>query len=252
MRTTLFLCVLTLIITSCNHEPTYTAQEIIDKTIKASGGELYENAQVTFNFRDKVYKSTRQCNRFMLERFATDSTGQIIHDMLDNDGLMRLKDGKPETVHDTLKAKISDGINSVHYFAHLPYGLNDASVNKELLNETNIKNIDYHKVKVWFNQEGGGTDYQDVYMYWINKKNFEIDYLAYTYEVNGGGIRFREAYNKRIINGIRFADYNNYKPKTENYSITTIDSLFNNNQLQLLSKIETEEVTVKILDKDCS
>jgi hypothetical protein len=251
MRTSLLLCVLALIITSCNNEPNYTAQEIIDKTIKVSGGELYKSAQITFNFRDKVYKSTRQCNKFMLERFATDSTGQITHDMLDNDGLMRLRDGKPDKVHDTLIAKISDGINSVHYFAHLPYGLNDASVNKELVEETSLKDTEYYKIKVWFNQDGGGTDYQDVYMYWINKERFTIDYLAYTYEVNGGGIRFREAYNARTVNGLRFVDYKNYKPKTKDYSITTIDSLFKNNQLQLLSKIETEDVSVELLDKDC-
>jgi len=78
----------------------------------------------------------------------------------------------------------------------------------------------YYKLKVTFDQDGGGDDFDDTYVYFFNKATFKPDYLAYDFHVNGGGMRFREAYNERYVNGIRFVDYNNMKPIDEN-SITT-------------------------------
>lgn len=92
----------------------------------------------------------------------------------------------------------------------------------------------------------GGKDFDDVFMYWIHKQNFTVDYFAYKYSVEGGGIRFREAYNARIIEGIRFVDYNNYKPESKDVSLEKLDSLFEKGALKLLSTIETEDITVTL------
>ena len=52
-----------------------------------------------------------------------------------------------------------------------------------------------------------------------NENGFSIfmsttQFGTYSYiESDGIGLRFREAFNERYINGIRFVDYNNYKPK---------------------------------------
>lgn len=54
----------------------------------------------------------------------------------------------------------------------------------------------------------------------------------------------REAYNVRIIEGIRFVDYNNYKPESLEVSLTDLDELFKDGTLKLLSKIENEGVGV--------
>ena len=145
---------------------------------------------------------------------------------------------------DSLANIYSNSINSVHYFAYLPYGLNDPAVNKEFLGEMAIKGKDYYKVKVTFDQENGGDDFDDVYIYWFNKETFKPEYLAYEFHVNGGGLRFREAYNERYVNGIRFVDYNNYKSVSDSQSIYEIDSLFNKGELELLSKIELKDVVV--------
>jgi hypothetical protein len=116
------------------------------------------------------------------------------------------------------------------------------------MDETNIKNELYFKIKVTFGQEGGGTDFDDEFLYWIHKTNFTVDYLAYSYATNGGGIRYREAYNPRVIEGIRFVDYNNYKPSNLEFSLDELSVLFEKGALKLLSKIETENVRVSILE----
>ena len=177
----------------------FSAQELVNKTIETAGGERYDNASVYFTFRGKKYQSKRKRGNYQLERLI-DNTQGTVHDIVSNHGLKRMIDNCQVTVPDSLVTKISDGVNSVHYFANLPYGLNAPAVKKELIGESSIGGNSYYKVKVTFKKEGGGTDFEDEFLYWIHKESFTVDYLAYKYAVHGGGIRFRAAYNPRVIN----------------------------------------------------
>jgi len=195
-------------------------------------------------FRKNEYKSIRQGGKFQLERFIKDSTGNKIRDILNNDGLQRLVNDSVTKLQDSLILPVGNSINSVHYFVHLPFGLNDPAANKELIGKDSIAGREYYEVKVKFAEEGGGTDHEDEYLYWIDTQNFEVDYLAYNFEVNGGGMRFRKAFNHRIIAGIRFVDYENYKYEKLSTPLHKLDSLYEKRELELLSLIETRDVKV--------
>lgn len=224
------------------------AQLLVDQTIAKHGGKAYENAIVKFTFRDRQYKATRRGASFEYERSWTDSTGQQIRDVLNNGGLYREINGKRVELSAEDQAKYTSSVNSVIYFALLPSSLNDAAVIKEYLGEVNIKSKPYHKIKVTFQQDGGGEDFDDEYVYWLHRDSLTMDYLAYNFQEEGGGARFREAYNARYENGIRFADYVNYQPKdTANLQVETFDQAFESGGLKELSKIETEKVEVIIL-----
>ncbi|GAB5401439.1 MAG: hypothetical protein Aureis2KO_30240 [Aureisphaera sp.] len=225
--------------------PNVTAQDIVDKTIFNACQGNCEHATIDFVFRDRKYISKRNNGSYSLERLTQDSTG-LIHDIVTNEGFVRYKDDSLVKVPDSMVTRYSNSVNSVHYFAQLPFGLNAPAVNKELLGDAIIKGEPYYEIGVSFNENGGGTDFEDEFVYWIHKDRFTVDYLAYSYATDGGGIRFREAYNERLVNGIRFVDYNNYKPKSLKIQLTQLDSLFQANELKLLSKIETEEVRVQL------
>jgi len=221
----------------------FTAQKLVDKAIEVSGGQLYQNHDTSFVFRDKEYISQNLDGKKELKRISvldsvtiTDIKTNSTFQRFMNDGLIHLPD--------SISRRYENSVNSVHYFARLPYGLNDRAVNKELLGEEIIKGKKYYKVMVTFDREGGGNDFEDTYIYWFNKETFKPDYLAYDFHVDGGGQRFREAYNERYVNGIRFVDYNNYKPKTKGTGILKIGELFENGELELLSKIELTDVKV--------
>ena len=222
-----------------------TAQAIIDKAIDVSCQGNCDYATIEFTFRDRIYKSSRNNGAYKLERIVKDSINET-HDIVTNKGLYRYINEEMIVVQDSIALNISDGVNSVHYFAQLPFGLNASAVHKKLLGEDIIKGQTYYKIEVTFSEEGGGTDFDDRFVYWFHKENFTLDYLAYKYATNGGGIRFREAYNMRIIEGIRFVDYNNFKPTSLDIKLEDLDKLFEKGELKLLSKIETENVSVKI------
>jgi hypothetical protein len=242
----LFILFSLILLFSCNEKgETLSAQMIIDRAIESSCNGNCENANIDFTFRDKYYVSERNGGIYRYERISSDSTG-VTEDVLTNAGFTRQKNNILIAVPDSMVTKYSNSINSVIYFAQLPFGLNAAAVKKELLGEALIKDEVYYEIRVSFEEDGGGKDFEDIFVYWIHKEKFTVDYLAYQYEVDGGGIRFREAYNPRVVNGIRFADYNNYKPETLDIPLPDMDALFEKGDLKLLSKIETESVGVHI------
>lgn len=243
MHRLFYIAFLLLLATSCT-TPAPTAQEIVDKAIAASGGEVIANSSIHFKFRKYYYRATRKDGLRTLER-CTDAACQVQQDVIKNNGeFVRFRESAPTTLPDSMKNRYANSVNSVHYFSVLPYGLNDPAVRKSLVDESVVKGEPYYRIKVTFAQEGGGEDFQDEYMYWIHKNRYTVDYLAYNYQTSEGGTRFREAYNERIINGIRFVDYRNYKPEEQYPPLQTLDALYENNNLDLLSIIELEDVEV--------
>ncbi len=220
------------------------AETVLKKSIQVSGGESIKNSTISFQFRDRNYKAVRNNGSFKLERNFIDST-RTISDQLSNSGFQRFINDKFQTISDSIAAKYSNSVNSVHYFSVLPYGLDDPAVNSQYLGLKNLKGKEYHKIKVNFEEIGGGADFEDVFIYWIGKEDHKLDYLAYDFHVNGGGIRFREAFNERFIKGIRFVDYYNFKPINKNSNLLEMDVLFEENNLELVSKIELKNLTVK-------
>lgn len=221
------------------------ANVIMNKAINISGVKKLDSSIISFDFRDKHYAASRYNGHFILQREFTDSTGKI-HDYLNNKGFERYVNDSLAKIPDSLATKYSASVNSVHYFAVLPYGLDSKAVNKSYVGTIEIKGNTYQKIKVRFNQDGGGEDFEDEFIYWVNAKTSKIDYLAYSYEeADGKGLRFREAYNESYMKGIRFVDYNNFKPMDKDATLENLDQLFAENKLELLSKIELKNVTVK-------
>lgn len=240
-----FVVALLLFSVACKEKPktNFTAQEIVDKSIEDSGGSLYANHGTSFMFRDRKYISESMEGKKVLKRISfLDSV--VITDVKTNTDFKRYMNDTIVNISDSIANRYANSVNSVHYFARLPYGLNEKAVNKELLGKEKIKGKNYYKVKVTFDQNNGGEDFDDVYVYWYHTETFKPEYLAYDFHVNGGGQRFREAYNERYINGIRFVDYNNYKPNKKETSVLETGSLFEKGELELLSKIELLEIEV--------
>lgn len=220
-------------------------QVIIDKAIATHGGNKFLQLQVAFDFRDKHYESIRQDGLYTYTRSFADTIGQV-NDVLTNAKFTRTINGQVKDLPEERVKAFSASVNSVIYFALLPFGLNDQAVKKEYLGNTTIKAIPYHKIKVTFIQNGGGTDYQDEFLYLINQKSLTLDYLAYTYQTDGGGIRFRQAINPRKIGGILFQDYINFEPIGE-INFWEIEKEFEAGKLKELSRIELKNIRIKAL-----
>ncbi len=214
-----------------------SAQEIVNASIAIHGGEAYKKLDLDFAFRDKNYRIRKDGDRFRYERIFTEDSQKVV-DILENGVFQRSIDGKEISLPDSTADKYASSVNSVAYFVLLPEPLNDPAVEKTLLGRSEINGVDYYKVKVSFKEEGGGKDFEDTYLYWFHPETHTMDYLAYDYKVNGGGLRFRKAYNIREVAGIRMQDYINYKGDPKRFKVEESDRLFEEGKLEELSRIE--------------
>lgn len=216
------------------------AERIITDAINAHGGHRYDNAHYSFTFRNKQYTFQNLGVRYTYTvKSAKDD--KVIFDRLDNSGLTRSINDKSITLSEKEIKAYTGSLNSVIYFATLPHKLKDEAVIKSYVGETKIKGKKYHIIDVRFTEEGGGQDHDDTFHYWIGKDDNIIDYIAYNYQVNGGGVRFRSAYNKRNVDGIIFQDYINFKADLGT-PLIDLPKMYEENTLKKLSLIETEKV----------
>jgi hypothetical protein len=221
----------------------HKAQGIVDAGIEAHGGEAYKSFFLEFDFRERHYTAARNGGIFRYTRTFTDSTGRI-NDVLENSGFTRYRNGEEVELAPGRKAAFKRSVNSVIYFALLPFGLNDDAVNKEWVGETTIDGEPYELIRVTFDASDGGEDHQDVFLYWFHQEKNTMDYLAYAYETDGGGLRFRKAENPRREGGILWQDYVNYKPADETVPLEQLESMFVAGTLEKLSEIRMENIHV--------
>jgi len=220
-------------------EPT-KADMIFAKTLEAHGGDLYEKANYGFVFRGKNYTFENDGDRFeyTMKYEKNDTT---FFERMDNDVFVSEANGEVQKLTKKKASAKREVLNSVIYFATLPHKLKDGAVNKNFVGVTKIKDKPYDILEVTFKEEGGGKDFDDTYHYWINQETSIIDYLAYNYTVNKGGVRFRAANNSRNVNGIVFQDYGNYKAEVGT-PLADLPALYEAGELKKLSEINTESV----------
>ncbi len=225
-------------------------EQIVDAAIEAYGGELYETTVITFDFRGTHYSIFKSPTAFEYSREFTDSTGQVV-DVLNNAGFTRKVNGVLiDTLTEERIGAFSRSVNSVAYFAFLPYGLNDAAAIKTYLGQTKIKGKDYHQVKVTFQAEGGGEHFEDEFLYWFGVNDSRMDYMAYSYHTDGGGVRFREVRETREVGGIRFQDYLNLKAANKATPLDSMQYLYEKGALEKLSEINLENIRTSSLPEN--
>ena len=221
-----------------------SADAIINKTLEVHGKDNLEEKTVNFVFRGGKYEFNFHEDRSYFYQSIKTKNGVEKKSVLTNKFFEYTENGIVVNVDERKARGLSNSLNSVIYFASLPYKLIDDSVSKKKLADQEIKGVNYFQIEVTFAQEGGGEDHDDVFHYWINKKTNQIDYFAYAYSTGKGGVRFRAAYNKTEVAGIIFQDYENYKAD-KSTPLNLLPAMYEKGELKLLSKIETEQVTVK-------
>jgi hypothetical protein len=216
------------------------AELVLDQAIAAHSSGKYDEAHYQFVFREKTYTFHNDEGSYTYT-LTHEKDGAAHFDQLVNGEFSRMIDGKAVSLTAKETASGTEGLNSVIYFATLPHKLSDPAVNLQHAGTNTIKGETYDVLEVNFNKEGGGVDHDDNFRYWINQATHRIDFLAYDYLTSGGGVRFRSAYNPRVVDGVLFQDYINYKAPTGT-PLADLAAMFDKDELEELSVIATEEI----------
>ncbi len=256
MRTLIYLLILLALSTACDPERQKmieeekaaradTAQTFINNAIIVHGGNRFTGRTVEFDFRKRHYSVVRTDDQYIYTRtYDHDSLGHVQDTLVNSTSFTRYRNGELQELNEEWQGRLGNSVNSVLYFTQLPFGLNDPAVMKSYLGETTVDGQPYHKIQITFKQEGGGDDFDDIYVYWIHRDEFTLDYLGYEFSVNGGGTRFRKAIDRQVINGIVFQNYINYKAEDKDTPIGIHDELFDKGELIELSRIINTDISV--------
>ena len=90
---------------------------ILSKAVSNQGPQLLRRSLVTFGFRDSQFSMKRNSGRFQYERIFSDSTGAVIHDVLNNTSVSRTIDKVPFALDSAKARSVTVDVNSVVYFA---------------------------------------------------------------------------------------------------------------------------------------
>lgn len=232
-----------------------SAQVVVDSAIAAHGGEVLDRAVLSFNFRGDEYQIRQNEGRFHYRRIYTDSLDRAVTDGLTNEGVYRVVEGDTVSLSESERDALHTTVNSVSYFALLPHPLQEPAAQHEYSGRDTLDGVPYHRIRVTFQREGGGKDWEDVFMYWFREDTYAMDYLAYAFGLGpnemDSGTRFREAYNVRRRNGVRVADYMNYTSDTLSHEhLDQYPSLWAQDALDLVSRVEIDSVEVRSLSPD--
>ena len=245
MKRILFLISIIVLISSCSTTQKAIApskgEQVIQQAIMAHGGKKYDQASYSFVFRGAQFSVQFTEEAYQYTR-SVEKDGTTVVEEMTNTSYTRMINGVQQEIKEEDLVRYRNGsVNSVIYFAMLPYKLDDPATRKTYIGEATIKLKPYDIVQVTFVEEGGGKDHEDTFMYWIGKDDHIVDYLAYNYKVNKGGVRFRSAYKPRIIDGIRFQNYINYKAPLGT-PLQDLSRMYEAGELKELSKIELENI----------
>lgn len=220
------------------------ADRVVEKAMAHHGVEELDRDTITFDFRDKSYVYKTNDDRFQYERIFRDTAGNRIRDILTNEGFQRRVNDSTVSLPEKASNAYKHSVNSVIYFAFLPYKLNDPAVIRSYEGIDTIQETPYHRVRVDFKEEGGGKDHQDNFMYWFKKGNGRMDFLAYRYHQDEGGVRFREAFDRRRVDGILIQDYHNFKASYD-APLPELDEKWEKGALEKVSEIRLQNVSTK-------
>ena len=217
-----------------------TAYTLIARAVERQGLKALDSAAVAFRFRDRAYRYQRVGGRFAYERVWVDTaTGERVRDVLTNDTLVRLRDGIAEDLPEKRRRAFAGSVNSVIYFAFLPWALRDPGVAAVYEGRDTVGGRVLDRIAVTFPDAG---EHADAYRYWLTPDGRELPYLAYAHQ-GSKAPRFREAFNARTVDGLAVRDYRNYTmPGKADADVATLADRFGRGELELLSVIALEEV----------
>jgi len=243
VRMILASCLLFLALAACR-QGVETPEQVVRASIERHGGDVFNQVAIRWDFREVPFEVHLDRGRFRYQRTVEDPTGRPVVQVMENEGTWIEIDGARQEVDADEARRIETAVNSVVYFGFLPFRLEDDAVRLADLGVSELDGRSYRKIEVTFEQEGGGRDWQDRFIYWFREGDWTLDYLAYDEAVDPPVSRFRRAINRREVGGIIVQDYENYTALEALADIADYDRVFEEGGVRLVSMVEFDDPQV--------
>lgn len=255
-----------LVAASAHVRPEPTAREVVDHARRAHGVAVLDDACAILVFRGDTYYAARSNGGFTYRLLAAAREQALVtltNDTLVVDTLAYEAYRKGKTMpfgyvfRDSVRANAASivraaetQLNSVIYFAFLPYNLNDPAVRLRRLDDATFDGRTHRTVEVTFAQENGGRDHDDRFVYWFDADSGLLRALAYRFHTGDGGTRFRrvsrihQAEDRDAL--VRLNDYEAYTDTTIGDRIEAYPQHIGAATMQRLPDIALDSVRINL------
>lgn len=227
---------------------------IVDQSIAFHGGEVYARSEISFTIasRSGSFDIVVRHDGGTYRHAVTSATEEGLRTVVvGNEAVEVSIDGEPRPVAAADEARWRDFVSARVWFPLLPFRLSDPAVRQRDLGletwparEPGGEPVVLHRVKVTFDP-GDSTEPQDEYLFWFDPATGRLEQLAYRF---AGGLRFREAFDFRRVDGVLFSDHRNlgldWGEGGEPLPVDAIDPRFVAERLEPISTIRLEDVEV--------
>ena len=223
---------------------------IVDRAIAHHGGSLFAASRVTYDVCSKSGCSSVsvEMNGGSFEYDVTAAVGATERRVRSRNSSVELwESGEVVPVPTSERGQqLRDWAMQRVYFNFLPFRLNDPSVFKEDLGTEVWQGRPLRKVKVTFEPDSS-TDASDEYLYWFDPETARLEQFAYSYDVNGGGLRFRKLFNYRRVNEMLFYDQQNWGTEGSDLSVGLVTEEYVEAEMRHITTVELRELRVERL-----
>lgn len=227
---------------------------VVTKAIEHHGGDLYESSETSFEivsasgaFRVEVRRDGG-LYRHVVESETPDGLRRVT---ATNDAVEVTVDGEPVRLRRRQERRWRSHVDARVWFPFLPYGLAGDGVflHDRGLVEWPVEGggtRELREVKVTF-QPGSSSGADDEYLFWFDPESGRLEQLAYSF---AGGVRFRRAFDFRRVDGLLFADHENFGVDGEGYRVDQVTPEFVAGEMEHVSTIRLRDVEVRPLGSD--
>ena len=234
------------LVSGCQAGSPAGAAQVVTASIERHGGEAFDRVHLTWDFRGVPFEVIRYEGSFRYQRTVEDELGAPVVEVMQNEGSWIEVNGERRAVDPGSRSRLETAVNSVVYFGYLPFRLDDPPVRAVDLGTGELAGEPYRKIEITFEQEGGGGDWEDRFIYWFHEVDETLDYLAYREAADVETTRFRRAVNRREIGGVLVQDYENYTGDPDVGDVADYDRLFEAGSLRLVSMVEFDNLAVRV------
>ncbi len=239
-RLILLLIVLT-ISASCKKEPTYSALQILQKSSDSAGYSILKNSEITFNIKDFHYKINRRGHdvEYIVERTQDTTTYLATYRNGLTEYFVNTEKQPPGTYELFTNTRLEGLVNSLS----IPHIFLDYGVKAQREEDVTIRQKTYFTLNVSITNPDPEKE-DDIFILYIDKETFLVDYFADQYQLTGNKKLFRRLYNSRYVNGVRFYDQYVYISRVDDTPLELLYSNFNIGAVQSTNNFELQNITV--------
>lgn len=239
------LCVFAFI--SCAEKPTLTAEQILSKSIEATGGKKFYNSTIRFEADNLHYTLERKnhITNFTAERLKENDSMKAVYN---NGQISYYLNGVYQEPGTYSQRILNTKVDGFVYAFSLPFVLDQNAVRLSRDPDVTIRRQNYHVLHATFAKTEDGHD-DEFYLY-IHPETFLVEFYAMRYYYAGGKNLFRRLYNSRMVDGLRFADYYSFTATESDIPLGDLYKYYSVPQLREVQHVQYTNIEVTYIQAE--